>query len=89
MGDIVNIDATSIKNGCLLARSMFVIGKPTIVGKRLVDFSFPGTMWAPARTLSVRAWCLTISVACQALRRRQRHSVVRDHGAVAASPQLP
>ena len=45
-GDIVNIDVTSIKNGYHGDTSrMFVIGKPTIAGKRLVDLAF-GTMWA-------------------------------------------
>ena len=45
-GDIVNIDVTSIKNGYHGDTSrMFVVGKPTIAGKRLVDLAF-GTMWA-------------------------------------------
>ena len=54
-GDIVNIDVTSIKNGYHGDTSrMFVVGKPTIAGKRLVDLAFEA-MWAgidAARTAS-------------------------------------
>ena len=45
-GDIVNIDVTSIKNGYHGDTSrMFVVGKPTIAGHRLVELAFE-TMWA-------------------------------------------
>mgnify|MGYP000803577706 FL=1 len=45
-GDIVNIDVTIEKDGFFGDNSrMFIIGKPTIAGKRLVEATW-GCMWA-------------------------------------------
>ena len=79
-GDIVNIDVTSIKNGYHGDTSrMFVIGKPTIAGKRLVDLAF-GTMWAGIDAVRPGGCFNDIGRACQAYADANGISVVRDYG---------
>ena len=64
-GDIVNIDVTSIKNGYHGDTSrMFVVGKPTIAGKRLVDLAFE-TMWAGIDAVRPGGHFNDIGVACE------------------------
>ncbi|MDO5530859.1 type I methionyl aminopeptidase [Sutterella sp.] len=79
-GDIVNIDVTSIKDGYHGDTSrMFVVGKPTIQGKRMVDVAF-GTMWAGIDAVRPGGCFNDIGVACQAYADRMGVSVVRDYG---------
>ena len=79
-GDIVNIDVTSIKNGYHGDTSrMFVVGKPTIAGKRLVDLAF-GTMWAGIDAVRPGGCFNDIGRACQAYADANGISVVRDYG---------
>ncbi len=79
-GDIVNIDVTSIKNGYHGDTSrMFVIGKPTIAGKRLADLAFQ-TMWAGIDAVRPGGRFNDIGIACQAFADKNGISVVRDYG---------
>lgn len=79
-GDIVNIDVTSIKNGYHGDTSrMFVIGKPTIAGKRLADLAFQ-TMWAGIDAVRPGGCFNDIGIACQAFADKNGISVVRDYG---------
>ena len=77
-GDIVNIDVTSIKDGFHGDTSrMFVVGKPTIAGKRLCDLAFK-TMWAGIEAVRPGGTFNDIGVACQAFADKNGISVVRD-----------
>ena len=79
-GDIVNIDVTSIKNGYHGDTSrMFVVGKPTIAGKRLVDLAFE-TMWAGIDAVRPGGHFNDIGVACEEYVRKNGVSVVHDYG---------
>lgn len=79
-GDIVNIDVTSIKDGFHGDTSrMFVVGKPTIAGKRLCDLAFK-TMWAGIEAVRPGGSFNDIGVACQAFADKNGISVVRDYG---------
>ena len=79
-GDIVNIDVTSIKDGYHGDTSrMFVVGKPTIAGKRLAQLAFE-IMWAGIDVVKPGAHFNDIGVACQAYADRNGVSVVRDYG---------
>lgn len=79
-GDIVNIDVTSIKNGYHGDTSrMFVVGKPTIAGKRLVDLAFEA-MWAGIDAVRPGGHFNDIGVACEAFVRKNGVSVVHDYG---------
>lgn len=79
-GDIVNIDVTSIKNGYHGDTSrMFVVGKPTIAGKRLVDLAFE-TMWAGIDAIRPGGHFNDIGVACEEFVRKNGVSVVHDYG---------
>ena len=79
-GDIVNIDVTSIKDGYYGDTSrMFVVGKPTIAGKRLVDLAFK-TMWAGIDAVRPGGCFNDIGKACQAFADENGISVVRDYG---------
>ena len=77
-GDIVNIDVTSIKDGYYGDTSrMFVVGKPTIAGKRLCDLAFK-TMWAGLDAVRPGGTFNDIGKACQAFADQNGISVVRD-----------
>lgn len=79
-GDIVNIDVTSIKNGYHGDTSrMFVVGKPTIAGKRLVDLAFE-TMWAGIDAIRPGGHFNDIGVSCEEFVRKNGVSVVHDYG---------
>lgn len=79
-GDIVNIDVTSIKNGYHGDTSrMFVVGKPTIAGKRLVDLAFE-TMWAGIDAVRPGGHFNDIGVGCEEYVRKNGVSVVHDYG---------
>lgn len=79
-GDIVNIDVTSIKDGYHGDTSrMFVVGKPTIAGKRLADLAFK-TMWAGIDAVRPGGTFNDIGIACQAFADKNGISVVRDYG---------
>lgn len=79
-GDIVNIDVTSIKDGFHGDTSrMFVVGKPTIAGKRLCELAFK-TMWAGIEAVRPGGTFNDIGVACQAFADKNGISVVRDYG---------
>ncbi|MFU0841283.1 MAG: Methionine aminopeptidase [Burkholderia sp.] len=79
-GDIVNIDVTSIKNGYYGDTSrMFIVGKPTIAGKRMVDLAFK-TMWAGIDAVRPGGTFNDIGVACQKFADANGISVVRDYG---------
>lgn len=79
-GDIVNIDVTSIKDGWHGDTSrMFVVGKPTIAGKRLSQLAFE-TMWAGIDAVRPGGCFNDIGKACQAYAEANGISVVRDYG---------
>lgn len=79
-GDIVNIDVTSIKNGYHGDTSrMFVVGKPTVAGQRLVDLAFQ-TMWAGIDAIRPGGHFNDIGIACEKFVRANGISVVRDYG---------
>ena len=79
-GDIVNIDVTSIKDGYHGDTSrMFVVGKPTIAGSRMVDLAFQ-TMWAGIDAVRPGGHFNDIGIACQAFADKHGISVVRDYG---------
>lgn len=79
-GDIVNIDVTSIKNGYHGDTSrMFIVGKPTIAGKRMVDLAF-NTMWAGIDAVRPGGCFNDIGIACQRYADQNGISVVRDYG---------
>ena len=58
---------------------MFVVGKPTIAGKRLCDLAFK-TMWAGIEAVRPGGTFNDIGVACQAFADKNGISVVRDYG---------
>ena len=79
-GDIVNIDVTSIKDGYHGDTSrMFVVGKPTIAGQRLVKLAFE-TMWAGIDAVRPGACFNDIGIACHDYASKNGLSVVRDYG---------
>lgn len=79
-GDIVNIDVTSIKDGWHGDTSrMFVVGKPSIAGKRLAQLAFE-TMWAGIDAVRPGGCFNDIGKACQAYADANGISVVRDYG---------
>ena len=79
-GDIVNIDVTSIKDGYYGDTSrMFLVGNPTIAGKRLSQLAFE-IMWAGIDAVKPGAHFNDIGIACQAYAVRNGVSVVRDYG---------
>ena len=79
-GDIVNIDVTSIKDGFHGDTSrMFVVGKPTIAGKRRCDLAYK-TMWAGIEAVRPGNTFNDIGIACQAFADKNGISVVRDYG---------
>lgn len=79
-GDIVNIDVTSIKDGYHGDTSrMFIVGKPTIAGRHMVDAAF-GCMWAGIDAVRPGGCFNDIGVACQAYADAHGVSVVRDYG---------
>ena len=58
---------------------MFVVGKPTIAGKRLCDLAFK-TMWAGIEAVRPGGTFNDIGIACQAFADKNGISVVRDYG---------
>lgn len=79
-GDIVNIDVTSIKDGYHGDTSrMFVVGKPTIAGRRLTELAF-NTMWAGIDAVRPGGCFNDIGIACQRYADANGISVVRDYG---------
>ena len=79
-GDIVNIDVTIEKDGFFGDNSrMFIIGKPTIAGKRLVDLAFEA-MWAGIDAIRPGGHFNDIGVACEEFVRKNGVSVVHDYG---------
>lgn len=79
-GDIVNIDVTSFKDGYHGDTSrMFIVGKPTIAGKRMVELAFQ-TMWAGIDAVRPGGTFNDIGKACQAFADKNGISVVRDYG---------
>ena len=58
---------------------MFVVGKPTIAGKRLVDLAFE-TMWAGIDAIRPGGHFNDIGVACEEFVRKNGVSVVHDYG---------
>lgn len=79
-GDIVNIDVTSIKDGYHGDTSrMFIVGKPNIAGRRLVQAAFE-VMWAGIDVVRPGAYFNDIGIACQKRAESLGVSVVRDYG---------
>lgn len=79
-GDIVNIDVTSIKDGYHGDTSrMFIVGKPNIAGRRLVQAAFE-VMWAGIDAVRPGAYFNDIGIACQKRAESLGVSVVRDYG---------
>ncbi len=79
-GDIVNIDVTSIVDGYHGDTSrMFIVGKPTIAGERLVKLAFE-IMWAGIDAVRPGGCFNDIGVACQNYANANGVSIVRDYG---------
>ncbi len=77
-GDIMNIDVTVTLDGWFGDTSrMFIIGKPTVKGSKLVDATFE-SMWAGIRAVKPGATTGDIGHAIQACAEARRYSVVRD-----------
>lgn len=79
-GDIVNIDITITKDGFFGDNSrMFIIGKPTIAGKRIVDAAF-GCMWAGIEAVKPGNCFNDIGIACQKFCAPLGVSIVHEYG---------
>jgi methionyl aminopeptidase len=77
-GDIVNIDVTVIKDGYHGDTSrMFLLGKPSIQAKRLVDATYEA-MWRGIRAIRPGAHLGDIGAAIQRFAEAQGFSVVRE-----------
>lgn len=77
-GDIMNIDVTVTLDGWFGDTSrMFIVGKPTVKGSKLVDATFEA-MWAGIRVVKPGATTGDIGHAIQTYAEAQRYSVVRD-----------
>lgn len=77
-GDIMNIDVTVTLDGWFGDTSrMFIVGKPTVKGSKLVDATFEA-MWAGIRVVKPGATTGDIGHAIQTCAEAQRYSVVRD-----------
>lgn len=77
-GDIMNIDVTVTLDGWFGDTSrMFIVGKPTVKGSKLVDATFEA-MWAGVRVVKPGASTGDIGHAIQTYAESQRYSVVRD-----------
>ncbi len=79
-GDIVNIDVTIEKDGFFGDNSrMFIVGKPTIAGKRLVDATFE-CMWAGIEAVKPGNCFNDIGIACYNYCEPLGLSIVREYG---------
>lgn len=79
-GDIVNIDVTIEKDGFFGDNSrMFIIGKPTIAGKRLVDATW-GCMWAGIEEVRPGKCFNDIGIACHNFVKPMGLSIVHEYG---------
>lgn len=79
-GDIVNIDVTIVKDGFFGDNSrMFIVGKPTIAGKRLCEAAF-GCMWAGIEAVRPGNCFNDIGIACKRYCDALGLSVVQEYG---------
>lgn len=79
-GDIVNIDITIVKDGFFGDNSrMFLVGKPSIAGKRLSEAAF-GCMWAGIEAVKPGNCFNDIGIACQKYCQALGLSIVREYG---------
>lgn len=79
-GDIVNIDVTLKENGCYGDNSrMFIVGKPTIAGKRLVEETY-NAMWKGIEAVKPGNTFNDIGVACHNHCHPLGLSLVREYG---------
>ena len=79
-GDIVNIDVTVVKDGYFGDNSrMFIVGKPTIAGKRLVDATFE-CMWAGIEAVKPGNCFNDIGIACYNYCEKMGLSIVQEYG---------
>lgn len=79
-GDIVNIDVTIEKDGFFGDNSrMFIIGKPTIAGKRLVEATW-GCMWAGIEEVRPGKCFNDIGIACHNFVKPMGLSIVHEYG---------
>ena len=79
-GDILNIDVTLVKDGYYGDTSrMFIVGKPTIAGKRLVDATY-GCMWAGIEAVRPGNCFNDIGIACQKFCAPLGLSIVHEYG---------
>jgi methionyl aminopeptidase len=78
-GDIVNIDVALIKDGWFGDTSrMYYAGKPSILGKRLVDTTYEA-MLAGIRAVRPGATLGDVGYAIQSVAHREGFSIVRDY----------
>ena len=78
-GDIVNIDVTIVKDGFYGDTSrMFIVGKPTIAGKRLVEATW-GCMWAGIEAAQPGNHLGDIGYAVQKIAEDAGYGVVREY----------
>ena len=79
-GDIVNIDVTIVKDGFFGDNSrMFIVGKPTIAGQRLVDATW-GCMWAGIEAVKPGNCFNDIGIACGEFVTPLGLSIVHEYG---------
>lgn len=78
VGDILNIDVTAIVDGWYGDTSrMYVVGKPSVKAKRLVDITFE-TMWRGIEQIREGATLGDVGYAMQTFAEKNHCSVVRD-----------
>ncbi len=78
-GDIINIDVTVIRDGWHGDTSrMYFVGKPTVMGKRLVDTTHEA-MWRGIKVVRPGATLGDIGHAIQSFVEANRFSVVREY----------
>lgn len=79
-GDIVNIDVTIVKDGFFGDNSrMFIIGKPTVAGSRLVQAAF-GCMWSGIEAVHPGNTFNDIGIACKRYCDALGLSIVHEYG---------
>ena len=79
-GDILNIDVTIVKDGFYGDTSrMFIVGKPTIAGRRLVEATW-GCMWAGIEAVRPGGKFNDIGIACQKFCAPLGLSIVHEYG---------
>ena len=79
-GDIVNVDVTVILNGFYGDTSrMFIVGKPSILAKRLVESTYEA-LWRGIEAVKPGRSLNEVGIACQEVAQREGFSIVHEYG---------